>query len=370
MCKARQAAQDNIFWILGDGQAYFWQDHWMGGDTLVSTLQRDSVGHNSVNFFWHNGQWNYSRMRQFLSQHVVEKICRMPIPNSPKDEMKWKLSSNGEFTTSSAWNLIRSSRTTRQLLGNFWCTQLTPTMSIFLWRLTNNWILIDTRLQDKGFSLVTRCHCCSSAVESIPHLFITGQQARAVWEHFSKLFHIPLPQTENPTLLFQYWKLSTQFSQPIHIRSLIPLLIFWFMWTERNNAKYRNKGFYAHRKMNRKLWRGDIEIATKLAFIFPNETIKKAQQFKLNIDGAAKEETGQAGAGGILRDHLSNAILAYHDYIGDQNSIYAEIFALTRGLELVEEQGITKLWIEMDAQVIINLITSTTAHGTGNYRKC
>ncbi|KAI3452547.1 hypothetical protein Pfo_009211 [Paulownia fortunei] len=324
MCKARQAAQDNIFWILGDGQAYFWKDHWVGGDTLISTFKRDSVGHSSVNFFW----------------PCRGKICRMPIPDSPKDKMKWKPSSNGEFTTSSAWNLIRSSKTTRQLLGNFWCTQLTPTI----------------------------CHCCSSAVESIPHLFITGEQARAVWEHFSKLFHIPLPQTKNPTLLFQYWKLSTQFSQPIHIRSLIPLLIFWFMWTERNNSKYINKGFYAYR-----LWRGDMEITTKLEFIFPKETIKKAQQvlwvkpqvewLKLNIDRAAKGETGQARAGGVLRDHLGNAILAYHDYIGDQNSIYAEIFALTRGLELAKEQGITKLWIEMDAQVIINLITSTKAQG-------
>ncbi|KAI3473730.1 hypothetical protein Pfo_031188 [Paulownia fortunei] len=316
MCKARQAAQDNIFWILGDG---------------------------SMNFFWRNGQWNDSRMRQFLPQHVVEKICRIPILDSPKDEMKWKSSSNGEFTTSSTWNLIRNSRTTRQLLGIFWCSQLTPTMSIFLWRLTNYWIPIDTRLQDKGFSLVSRCHYCSSAVESIPHLFITGEQARAIWEHFSKLFHIHLPQTDNPILLFQYWKLSNQFPQPIHIRSLIPLLIFWFMWTKRNNAKYRNKGFYVHRvfwkiydhffclfkcrKMNRKLWRGDMKIATK------------------------------------LEDHLGNAILAYHEYIGDQNSIYAEIFALTRGLELAKEQGISKLWIEIDAQVVINLITSMKAQG-------
>ncbi|KAI3473565.1 hypothetical protein Pfo_031528 [Paulownia fortunei] len=264
-----------------------------------------------------------------------------------------------------------------------WCNQLTPTMSIFVWRLMNNCIPVDNRLQEKEFSLVSRCYCCLSSVESIPHLFISGAQATVVWKHFANLFNIKHPQTENPILLFQYWKLSTPFSKPTHIRIIIPLLIFWFLWTERNNAKYRNKGFHAHRviwkiydhlfclfkcrKMDRKIWRGDMEIATSLNFNFPMEKIKKQQQvlwkkpqvgwFKLNTDGAAKGETGQAGAasrgtegtagvGGIIRDHLGDPILAFQDFIEPASSIFSEL-------------GITHLWIEINALAVIHILRSS-----------
>ncbi|KAI3474487.1 hypothetical protein Pfo_029397 [Paulownia fortunei] len=257
-------------------------------------------GYSSVNCFWRNGQWNDSKLDLLLPQHVTRMICNIPISESAKDEMKWKLSANGDFSISSAWELIRSSKTERQILRNLWCNQFTPTMSIFFWRLINNWIPADTRLQEKGFNLASKCYCCSSSIESIPHLFITGDQARV-------------------------------------------------------------------------LWRGDMEIARSLDFNFPMEKIKKVQQvlwkrpqvgwFKLNTDGAAKGETGQAGAGGVIRDHLGNVAVAYFEFIGNQNSIHAEIFALVKGLELAKGLGISNLWIEMDAQTVINLVSSKTAKG-------
>ncbi|KAI3463155.1 hypothetical protein Pfo_019818 [Paulownia fortunei] len=336
---------------LGDGQAYFWQDHWIGEAPLAATNQRELMGHSAVNFFWQNKQWNVERLGQLLPQNVVNKICNMDI-HDDMDAMIWKLTPDGEFSTKSAWNLIRSSRNERQLLGDLWCNQLTPTMSIFVWRLMNNCIPVDIRLQEKEFPVVSRCYCCLSSMESIPHLFISGGQATVVWEHFANLFNIKHPQTENPTLLFQYWKLSTPFSKPNHIRIIIPLLIFWFLWTERNNAKYRSKGFHA----NRVIWK----IYDHLFFIWKKPQIG---WFKLNTDGAAKGETGQAGAGGVIRDHLGNVVVAYYDYIGNQNSTYAEFSALAKGLELAKDCGIANLWIEMDAQTVIKLVSNNTSKG-------
>ncbi|KAI3473514.1 hypothetical protein Pfo_031507, partial [Paulownia fortunei] len=127
------------------------------------------------------------------------------------------------------------------------------------------------------------------------------------------------------------------------------------------------------RKINRKLWRGNMEIATLLDFNFPLEKEKKAKHvlwekpqegwFKLNTNGAAKGQTEQAGTGGIIRDHFGNVVVAYYEYIGNCNSIYAEIFALVKGLELAKGEGIVNLWIEMDTQIGINLVSSNTAQG-------
>ncbi|KAI3472761.1 hypothetical protein Pfo_030964 [Paulownia fortunei] len=103
----------------------------------------------------------------------------------------------------------------------------------------------------------------------------------------------------------------------------------------------------------RRLWKGDMMIARQLNFHFPLEKPKKTVKiiwrkpqlgwYKLNTDGAAKGGMGQAGVGGIIRDHLGNAILAFYDFIGTKNSTFAETFALTKGLQLAQEHGISKL---------------------------
>ncbi|KAI3457760.1 hypothetical protein Pfo_014423 [Paulownia fortunei] len=387
-CKVRKEVQDNMFWVLGDGHISFWLYHWSGDAPLATTLQKNSVGFGSVNFYWRNGSWNENRLKQQLLRTTAELILKTPIFGGLNDTLRWKLTSHGDFSISSAWNFSRNNKTKRQLLGTFWSPSLTPTISIFFWRLHHNWIPTDTRLQKKGFALASKCFCCGTSVESIAHLFILGEPARAVWRHFANLFNIQHPHTESPSLLLQYWNLSSPYTQSSHIRTLIPLLIFWFLWTERNDAKYRNKGFLTHRiigkiynhifclfkcrKLNRKLWRGDMEIARQLNFNFPPEKIKRPQQVswkkpnvgwvKLNTDEAAKGQAGQAGVGGVFRDHLGYVILAFQDFIEIQNSIFAEVFALHRGLEHAKEQGMTNIWIELDAQPVIQLISSTS-HG-------
>lgn len=56
-------------------------------------------------------------------------------------------------------------------------------LSFFAWRLLFNYLPIDTILQSRGFSLVSKCECCGD-VESAMHLFVEGDMAREVWDHF------------------------------------------------------------------------------------------------------------------------------------------------------------------------------------------
>ncbi|KAI3472963.1 hypothetical protein Pfo_029210 [Paulownia fortunei] len=359
MCSVRKEVQNLIFWNLGNGNMDFWHDHWTGDADLASILQRNSAGYGAVNFFWRNGQRNVNMLQQHLPSYMVNRISQIPIVQNCKD-----------------------------LLGSLWCPHLTPTISVFLWRLLHNWIPVDNRLQEKGFALASKCFCCASASESIQHLFISGAQAKEVWNHFAALFKIQTPLTNQPILLIQYWKHSTPYSSSSHIRTLIPFLILWCLWTERNDAKHRNKGFkfqrviwkvYLHlfclskcRRFDRTSWRGDIPVALHLNIHFPPVRSKKMVKvnwrtpkhgwLKLNTDGAAKGNTGHAGAGGVIRDHFGNAILAFHEYIGKENSLFAEVHALLKGLELAKSNGINKLWIETDARGVLHLI-STATHG-------
>ncbi|XP_042035462.1 uncharacterized protein LOC121781826 [Salvia splendens] len=84
------------------------------------------------------------------------------------------------------------------------------TISIFLWRLLANRIPVDTKMQWRRISLASMCRCCKSPqVESWLHLFVNGEAARRVWQHFVRWFpQVPAfgEAGENMELRFRWWQ--------------------------------------------------------------------------------------------------------------------------------------------------------------------
>ncbi|KAL0462851.1 UNVERIFIED_CONTAM: hypothetical protein Slati_0172700 [Sesamum latifolium] len=80
--------------------------------------------------------------------------------------------------------------------------------------------------------------------------------------------------------------------------------------------------------------------------------------FKLNIDGASKENSGPAGAGGIIRDCEDLFIAGFAYSIGITTNNRAELWALWIGLQLAQDFDIHKLIIETDSMYIVNSMTS------------
>ncbi|KAI3473655.1 hypothetical protein Pfo_031429 [Paulownia fortunei] len=378
--KVKLSVHDSPIWkrlcgTLGDGEVSFWHDHWIGEGPLTILRGEERHGHERVNFYWADRNWNVQRLLRVLPRHLVDLSCGVSISCDRRDTAVWKLTTHGDFSIPSAWESMRQGRVKSMLLKDLWGPYLTPTMSI----------PADLRLQRKGLQLASKCQCCSS-LKSIQHIFISGDCAREVWENFANTFHIRLPFTEHPAILIQSWKLSTPFSNTTHIRTIIPLLIIWFLWTKRNDSKHRNTGFYPSRviwkvhnhlyllfkcrKLTSTLWRGDLGITARLGYHFIIGKTKKTIQvhwakpqsgwFKLNTDGASRGTEGTTGAGGIIRDHLGDHILAFQDFIRPASSIFSELYTLNRGLQLALIRGITHLWIEIDALVVIHILRSST----------
>ncbi|WRX08911.1 Ribonuclease H domain - like 2 [Theobroma cacao] len=60
--------------------------------------------------------------------------------------------------------------------------------------------------------------------------------------------------------------------------------------------------------------------------------------------------------GGLLRDHTRTLVFAFSEKFGAKNSILAKLLALHRGLILCRDYGISRVWIEMDAMVVIQML--------------
>src|SRR4051812_39435653 len=77
---------------------------------------------------------------------------------------------------------------------------------------------------------------------------------------------------------------------------------------------------------------------------------------KLNVDGASKNNPGEAGIGGIFRDFFGNLIMGFASYLGTASFILAEAKALWLGLFFAQQLGFNSLWIESDSEIIVKLL--------------
>ncbi|KAL0406298.1 UNVERIFIED_CONTAM: Auxilin-like protein 1, partial [Sesamum latifolium] len=98
-------------------------------------------------------------------------------------------------------------------------------------------ISVDARMKQKGFSFPSKYQYCE-AEETVPHLFVEGSAVQGVWKHFAHFFGLQICETGDVTRLVHVWRYSTSFHSDLHVRTLVPFLILWFTWTQRNAAKY------------------------------------------------------------------------------------------------------------------------------------
>lgn len=120
----------------------------------------------------------------------------------------------------------------------------------FTWRLLNKWISVDEIMQRRGHYMASKCCSCWS-LESISHVFIHCKLAYEVRKFFSALFKLQVPEVSNIQLAMQYWRSSTKSRDKNHIRANIPVLVYWSLWRERNDAKYNSIAPSKHKAISR-----------------------------------------------------------------------------------------------------------------------
>lgn len=128
-----------------------------------------------------------------------------------------------------------------------WGRGISPTISIFMWRLVANRIPVDAKVQWRGVSLASKCRCCLvSGSETRLHLFVNGEAANSVWKHFERWFsHAPEFERRGQNLegRLRWWQRHTRIKDKHHLCILVPCLICWFLWTERNGCVHEEKKF-------------------------------------------------------------------------------------------------------------------------------
>ncbi|KAK4716362.1 hypothetical protein R3W88_014700 [Solanum pinnatisectum] len=81
---------------------------------------------------------------------------------------------------------------------------------------------------------------------------------------------------------------------------------------------------------------------------------------KLNTDGSALDNPGKLGAGGIIRDHRGEIILAFSTPMGEGTNNQAEIGAAIFGMTWLLQLGYKNVHLEVDSQLLVDWIIAKT----------
>ena len=139
----------------------------------------------------------------------------------------------------------------------------------------------------------------------------------------------------------------------------------WNLW------KHRNKVVFENTTLNSNLHEQSTsqaleyyycvgKIKNQRSMVVINVHCKKPHLswYKLNFDGASLGNLGKVGGGGVIRDSAGRWIKGFAWSIEFKTSIIVELWALRDGMLLVDQLGVQKLEVELDAKVIVDLIQS------------
>ncbi|KAL2227921.1 UNVERIFIED_CONTAM: hypothetical protein Sindi_1771800 [Sesamum indicum] len=336
-----------------------------------------------VCYYWHKGEWNVPRIFRIVPPHIAHVICQIPITTGERDKIVWIAASNWTFSTISAWEAIRVVSPWRQLFIDIWHRSLRPTVSVFLWRLFQDWIPMDERMKRKGFSFPSKCQYCD-AEESISHLDVEGAVVRDVWLHFANVFGLQLCEMGNLRLMVHFLAIlhpvSLRFARS-HFGTISDSMVYLdtTKCCKISGGNFTTTGIvlevqrqlrtlYAARVMTSIQWKGDLHGLLAMSFCF-RSMVPRAPRVvrwstptpawvKLNLDGSSLGNPGLVAAAGIIRVEIGQVHLAYQFALGTATSVVSELTAVWRGLELARAHSLAPTVVEVDATVVLQLLQS------------
>ena len=244
-------------------------------------------------------------------------------------------------------------------------------------RLFSNRIPVDAKLQWRKISLASKCHCCpdSPNTESLQHLFIQGIGASSIWNEFDSWFGglgEPLLFQDSIPERMEKWAKRIQQHSKLYLCRLLPYLILWFLWSERNKCRHNELKFRAYnvvwqvhmhirklmeiRVIGPKQWKGvalpfpvpeqphlnrnRLDLVVSIKWDPPNQP-----WLKLNTHGLFNASTDQASGGGIVRNHSGSLVSAFSTPLAASSLLEAEFLAIRKGILLARESG-EYTWVE------------------------
>jgi ribonuclease HI len=334
---------------------------------------------------------SYSHKQHLFKVMIERKI----FLNNENDVLIWAPSPNGEYSIKAGYKalkLVEQHETKQRAFSFCWNNTVLPKAGCFAWLALRKRILTSDRLQKLNISQPFQCVLCSEDVETVDHLFIHCSFAQQCWNFVMQKLNLSMPLPYTLWDLFQSWPILFSKSFFACIWKCSPALVIWAIWWERNKRIFRNvtnsidlvlKGLeksisevvnaHVKNKISNysftqwdnsilKRW-NHISIPPFMASSPPNNHVDRSQIkwlpptngcIKVNFDGSSRSNSGKAGCGICLRNHLGEVLAFKCLSLPSSTNNTAEAFGLLYGLVLAKNLELKVIHIEGDSNLIIN----------------
>ncbi|XVF38280.1 hypothetical protein REPUB_Repub20aG0087100 [Reevesia pubescens] len=364
---------DGLIWRVADGSSiYFWTDNWLGTpivDQLPPGFHITNISAKVNEFLDSNGSWDSSSIFSQVPVDIALQIFGYPLPRvqNQKDRQIWRLTSNGSFTSKSAYvDLLPSYPNNFSKLGWIWHLPAPSRWLHFLWLVCRNRLPTNELRQRWGISSNASCPVCNASEETILHVLRDCDQARNTWKKLvpSLLWDSFFSGTLSVWLNYNLLEDGSKFGLELDWRCIF-ITAIWRIWSVRCQSTFQ---FLENFAFNDLLHQNILQTASELYLncCSKSSSVHKSSLVgwspttegfvKLNTDGAAQGNPGISGAGGLIRSHSGDWLVGFRAHLGYCSNIVAELQAVRLGLLLAWHEGFRHVICEIDARVVLDLI--------------
>jgi hypothetical protein len=240
--------------ILGNGnKTCFWTSRWLDGEapaTLYPTLYKHSKRKNrTVNDALAEERWirdvDYSMTATLVHEFVSLwfRLQGIAVQPAQEDKITWLHSSDGQYTTRSAYKIQFLGMTSSMTAETTWKTKAPPKCRFFTWLMLQNRIWTAARLMLRQWPNDYFCQLCVRNLETTSHLFQECDYSRGVWDKVGSWIAAAAIRPTNWTTtqeLGQWYtdmgNSGTRYARD-GVRSMV-MLTTWELWRERNNRVF------------------------------------------------------------------------------------------------------------------------------------
>lgn len=213
-------------WHVGKGEVSFWSGAAIDVQSQSNLTVREAV---------HSIQ----SVEGLLTEEQRQCLSLVDIDDHEEDKLVFTLSGNGKFSVRKYIEAIREEGNSVGWHHLVWNQANSFRVNHFLWRVFRNALPVDDNIQRNGVVLASRCACClSPSLETIEHVLIHSELAKAVRSFFAGIVHKPV-EVDSIAHLFTSWSHGasnrSQYGYTIHC---VIACMLWEVWKQRCKLKF------------------------------------------------------------------------------------------------------------------------------------
>ncbi|XP_015971192.1 uncharacterized protein LOC107494666 [Arachis duranensis] len=356
--KAFGALKDAFSWCVGSLDQSFWFDNWSIEGPIAQDVPFVHISDSDLTIrdVWKDGQWNLHDIFSIIPEDVKQRLnAYNPDLNAGESSgWSWGVASSRLYSARSGYSWLAKRKFDWNEHDNWlwvWRLHIPEKYKFLIWLSLHNAIPTAEFRLGRGLALSSTCHRCQNGSESILHCLRECPSAKEVW-----------------TLLGLYSDNSNLHDWLYRgARSGDAFLFFstiWWIWRSRNHDLFNIDDSWSASKVVSLIRSSVREFHTIFAMHQSLSPLSlclhwvppPVHSVKLNCDVSWFAPSGYAGFGCIIRNPDGCWLKGCTGKVEVCSVLFAELYAIWRGLLLAWESGFREVICETDCLEALFLV--------------